>query len=359
MALTFSQGYMRGNGDPNLDVQIQDGGSKIPKLYIDDLTDSFYSFDDNLISGEKWVLLFCGFTTKTTDLKVLLQGPATGSVMTNALATANLIPLAEPYEGLGYLRVGNNGETAPALSVFSTNTITDWVLVELRDKTNPEIIRYNRAGLLKNNGEIYDVDGVTKLTFENIRNEQYYIAIKHRNHIGLMTKTPVDITSTIDFTTAATLVYGVDNRKDNAGLLRLRAGKTGVLGYASYNLNGGWIVLALKRMGYLPATPITSVYDVFDVTLNGEIKYNLSGNDRVVVLNSIGFDNLILEQIPQIIPYVEISSLHKNNIGQTIPAGTTAQRDTNLGVGTLRYNTDTNKIEFLNASTFWETVTSV
>ena len=57
MAYTFSQGYMRGDGNPNLDLQIKDGGGIIPKIYIDDLTDFMYKFDDTKISGEKWVVL--------------------------------------------------------------------------------------------------------------------------------------------------------------------------------------------------------------------------------------------------------------------------------------------------------------
>ena len=352
MAYTFSQGYMRGEGDPNLDVQIQDGGDRIPKLYIDDLTDSFYSFDDNLISGEKWVLLFSGFTTKTTDLKVLLQGPATGSIMTNALATANLIPLVEPYEGLGYLRVGNSGETVAALSVFTANSITDWVLVELRDKTNPEIIRYNRAGLLKNNGEIYDIDGVTKLTFENIRDEEYYIAIKHRNHIGLMTKTAVDITSTIDFTTASTLVYGIDNRKDNSGLLRLRAGKTSSAGYGLYLTKDGWVQKALKELSYVTGAIQTNVYSVFDVNLNTNFRYSGLSNDAGVVLTSFdnNVNNIYIEQIPKLVT-ADLNGLQTNAIGTQIEAGTTAERVFSQA-GLLRFNTTAAKMEYYNG-TVW------
>ena len=169
MAYSFSQGYMRGQGDPNFDAQIQNGGSSIPKLYIDDLTDSIYQFDNSFEVGFKWVLLFSGFVTKSTDIKILLQGPISGPIMTKTLSTLNLLPLNEPYKNLGYIRVGFGNETVSDLSVFTANNITDWILVELRDKINPEIVRYNKAGLLRNDGFIMDVDGVTKLTFDGIR----------------------------------------------------------------------------------------------------------------------------------------------------------------------------------------------
>ena len=354
MALAFSQGYMRGDGDPNLDNQIKDGGNSIPKLYIDDLTDSFYQFNDDFLSGEKWVLLFSGFTTKVTNLKVLLQGPATGSLMTTTLATSSLLPLVEPYESLGYLRVGFSGETVASSSVFTTNSITDWVLVELRDKDNPEIIRYNRAGLLKDNGEIYDIDGVTKLTFENIRDSEYYIAIKHRNHIGLMTKTAIDISNTIDFTTSSTLVFGVDNRKDNSGLLRLRAGKTSKLGYAGWLGISGFRANILKALSYNENSVILSVYSIYDMNLNGNVSYNGGSNDRSGTFAK-SFENnenyLLFEQIPPILT-IDLGNLEQNATGQQIQKGDTTQRTGAPSAGIQRYNTTDNKMEYYNGTTW-------
>jgi len=358
MAYTFSQGYMRGEGDPNLDTQINAGGNKIPKLYIDDLTDSFYSFNDTPALGFKWTYLIAGFVTKVTNLKVLLQGPATGSVMTSALSTANLIPLNEPYAALGYNRVGFKDEVVANLGVLSNNTITDWVLVELRDRFNPEIVRYNKAALLKNNGEIFEVDGVTKLTFTNIRDEQYYIAIKHRNHIGLMTPNAVNIATTLDFTTAATSVFGVDNRKDNSGLLRLRAGKTDPIGYGSMTGVDGWSQKALKTLNYNSATILTSVYNLYDVNLNGTFRYAGLANDNGVVLTSFdnNIDNKYNEQIPPLVP-LALNSLVTNAIGNQLQKGTTAQRSV-ANIGTIRFNTDSSKVEFFNG-TVWEIITSL
>lgn len=56
--ISKNNGIIKGTGNPNLDVNIQDGDTITPLIYIDYSTTppTFYKFNDNLASGSKWVL---------------------------------------------------------------------------------------------------------------------------------------------------------------------------------------------------------------------------------------------------------------------------------------------------------------
>lgn len=385
MALIFSQGYMIGNGDPNLDIQIQDGGSKIPKLYIDDLTDSVYGFDGSQISGQRWYKYLAGTTSKSVDLKVWLRGPSLGATMSTTLATNSLLPLSEPYEGLGFTRSVFSGETVSDLTVFTANNITDWILVELRDKDNPEIIKYNRAALLKNNGIIVDVDGFSPLEFVDIEDFEYFISIRHRNHLGIMTLTPVNIENTVDFTLLATPYTGPsDYRILHTTNYSLRAGKVGNEKTILHTGNNSWSAKVLAALSYDPINILTSVYSVFDLNFDGNVIYSGGGADRTSLVASIGGSSQIRVPKIEFIPPYENKDVYTNALlydiadnanqvfktvnavtgrsyeekyyGKTsliIPKGTTAERpSTSLESGMVRYNTTDNKLEYYNG-TVW------
>ena len=54
--ISKNNGIIKGTGNPNLDVNIQDGDTITPLIYIDYSTTppTFYKFNDNLASGSKW-----------------------------------------------------------------------------------------------------------------------------------------------------------------------------------------------------------------------------------------------------------------------------------------------------------------
>jgi hypothetical protein len=60
-------------------------------------------------------------------------------------------------------------------------------------------------------GDIVDVDGVSTVEFNAVVDGDYYVAVLHRNHVGIMTGNAITLTSgasatTVDFTT--TSLYG-------------------------------------------------------------------------------------------------------------------------------------------------------
>ncbi len=128
-------------------------------------------------------------------LKVFLQGPAlnpnTGeeNLMRDDLRVAGVLPTTSPY---------TDGLTCDA-SVFDTtgdNAIVDWIWIELRDQMDNTVVSYSRSALLQRDGDVVDVDGTSALDFTTIDNT-YYVALNHRNHLGVMWKNALTFNSDI------------------------------------------------------------------------------------------------------------------------------------------------------------------
>jgi uncharacterized protein YjdB len=95
-------------------------------------------------------------------------------------------------------------------TIFATtgeDAITDWVSVELRDKTDNTLLLAQRAGLVQRDGDVIDLNGELGLRFKGLDVDDYYVVVRHRNHLGAMTaapKTPEMLADLIDFTVVET-----------------------------------------------------------------------------------------------------------------------------------------------------------
>jgi hypothetical protein len=169
------------------------------------------------------------------DLKVFLQGgtydlnlphnywptlPITSGgpkIMKRTLANFNLVPLTTPYTTFP----GNPAPTAqtytgptPINANLTTHPIVDWVLIELRQVVDPANVNNpgtalqdscvaNYSAILLEDGQIVDVDGSTfpfAISFNQsypVQNTQgpFYIVIKHRNHLPVISSVPVYVNS--------------------------------------------------------------------------------------------------------------------------------------------------------------------
>ncbi len=167
----------------------------------------------------------------TVNAKVFLQGPYSGSAMTIALATAGYIPLGQPYTAAPFSYSGT--EAVGSTAVFTTNSITDWVLIELRlTATGAAVDR--RAALLKNDGTLLDIDGFPSIVFSTATAGNYFIVVKHRNHLAIMSAAAVALpnASAYDFTTAQAQAYGINPMKLLAtGIYGLIGGDANADGY--------------------------------------------------------------------------------------------------------------------------------
>ena len=227
--------------------------------------------------------------------------------MTDGLRAANLVPAAQPYTALGYTFVGSptNVSITPAmLAVAGNDAIVDWVVVELRSNTTTVV--YSKPALLQRDGDVIDTDGDTYMNFP-VTAGSYYVALRHRNHLGVMTSTArsltVDPSSTlIDFRSSASGVYGTAPMALKGTVYCLLAGDatgTGTLSYIGANNDRDPILTAVG--GTTPNNSLTNVYDRRDVNLDGVIRYTGTANDRDIILTNVGSttpNNTRTQQLP-------------------------------------------------------------
>jgi hypothetical protein len=142
------------------------------------------------------------------QVKVLLQGAynAGTGLMRDDLRSKGFLPLSQPYNQTAYsdnAYFGTETTTSGVLAVTGSDAIVDWVLVELRDKNSPTTILATQAGLVQRDGDVVGVDGVSAIVFSANLPTDYYVSVKHRNHLGVMTDVAKALSSTgtvIDFT---------------------------------------------------------------------------------------------------------------------------------------------------------------
>lgn len=171
-------------------------------------------------------------------LKVFLQGPYLGNgAMSTTLKQFNLIPDVQPFNQAPWNYTGNE-----CLDEIPNNMV-DWVLVELRNAANNNQIVAQKAALLLNNGTVTD-KGKDGVRFYNIpANSSYYIVIRHRNHLAIMSSVPVPLPNAnpYNFATAASYVLGGGSQMVLMpdGNWAMRAGDfdaNGVVTVADFNL---------------------------------------------------------------------------------------------------------------------------
>ena len=229
--------------------------------------------------------------------RVFLGGNYSASTppMTDALRLLNKVPRVEPYSDLGYVHQGTGGgETATPASFLVTgnDAVVDWVVVELRGTSGAGSVVASRAALLQRDGDVVGPNGSSPVAFHVPSGGSYRIAVRHRNHLGVMTSTARTLTTTttvVDFTLAATATYGTNARNTVGGSMVLWPGDTNGDGIAKYTGTGNDRDIILQGIGgTVPTNTVNNVYDNRDVNLNGNIMYTGTGNDRDVILQAIG-----------------------------------------------------------------------
>ncbi len=228
------------------------------------------------------------------SLKVLLDGPyVPGSgLMSDGLRTASLIPLTEPYTALGFDMHGGSGlGTVPGfLNTTGNDALVDWVLVELRAAGNNSQVVATVPALLQRDG---DVVGrlLTPSPLVSVAPGNYFVALRHRNHLGVMTAAPVAVstaTPLIDFRSIALATYGTEARRTQAGMMTLWSGDALRDGVIKYTGSGNDRDPILTRIGGSTPNNTVSGYHPEDVNMDGVVKYTGSGNDRDPLLTNIG-----------------------------------------------------------------------
>lgn len=189
-------------------------------------------------------VLFAQTTMNTKLRDATFEGSQTGF---------GVLPATDPY--LGTITVTDG---LPA-------TMVDWVLVELRATTGGATVA-QAVGCLLEDGSVTDTTGTNGLAFTGLESStSYYIVVKHRNHLAIMSNAAVSIdeangTDEHDFTvsdaayggnTLAVKQIGSDyamitgdgdgngfiQTNDNSSVWNVQAGQSGYKS-SDYDMNG-------------------------------------------------------------------------------------------------------------------------
>lgn len=164
-------------------------------------------------------------SSNAVSLSAFLQGPYSGGTMTTALNTN--IPLTQPYNVSPWDYTGTES-VASGFFAIHTN-IVDWVLVELRNGTANSTTVQKRACFILNNGNIVDLDGTSPVNFDKTNGNSYYVVIRHRNHLAIMSANALTLSSSLagvyltggisnyNFSSAQTQAYGTNPMSDAGG----------------------------------------------------------------------------------------------------------------------------------------------
>jgi hypothetical protein len=245
--------------------------------------------------------------------RVILSGPynAQTGLMHDSLRVNNYIPQTEPYSASPFFPAiggaGNEQLDPTILAVSGPDAIVDWLYLELRSASNPATRIATKRALLQRDGDVVShVDGVSPVTFSGTPGGMYYISVKHRNHLGVMSAAAVYLApcagSSFDFTLPGVVyvnpVIANVPRRVFGSVHTLWSGDASVNKNTKYNGASNDKTPILNTVGI--ATPNNTVYGYReqDCNMDGKVRYNNTDNDRQEVLNNVGVStpNAILFQ---------------------------------------------------------------
>jgi hypothetical protein len=190
-----------------------------------------------------------------------------------------------------------------ALLISGPDAIVDHVLLEVRDAIDPSIILHTRYCFLQRDGDVVPSPPGTTCAL-NVPPGNYYVAIRHRNHLAVMTANAIALGSTdvlVDLTSPNTATYGTSATKPLNGVQVLRAGNTLRDAALQYTGTGNDRDPILLQVGATSPNNVPIGYAVTDVTMDGVTKYTGARNDRDPLLVNVGSatpNSVRMEQLP-------------------------------------------------------------
>ena len=178
----------------------------------------------HLWGGIQYVAQLDQATGQRIQVKALLQGPFVGEGMRSDIY--DLLPLTDPYLG------SVSADSIPL-------DVVDWVLIQLRDPVDPTVIIDQQPGFLHASGKLVDTAGIEGVMFPGSLPDSAFIALLHRNHLGIMTAQAVDIRQLLDFSDTTVAVRGNDSRQvigDKAVLFVGDYDGNGIINNQDFNL---------------------------------------------------------------------------------------------------------------------------
>ena len=200
-----------------------------PGDFFDQTTTVTYMFEDAAgnVNECSFTVTVDGGTAPRLAARAAMEGASMngGGMMRDDLRKNPLMPtsfgLVSPY--------GDNTGINSAMLTEITNTdvAVDWILIEIRDANNPAQVLMDVSALVQRDGDIMAADGSSYVTLNGLTNGDYHVAIRHRNHLGMMTATPVYLDANapmLDFTDPNFQTWGTNARFNMGGTMVMVAG---------------------------------------------------------------------------------------------------------------------------------------
>lgn len=240
-------------------------------------------------------------------LKAMLSGAliqaGTSGLMRDDLRNQQLLPAKEPYTDMGgFQHRGMGGKEEAETFLFNiegAKAVEDWLFVECRSPLNDKEVLSTCAVLLRRDGSVVTATGDSVLYFWDLPQDDYYLAVRHRNHLGLMTDGTWHLCSEnppmVDFSSSSVPVRGdMIGGKPVNGRRALWAGDFNGDGMSIYQGPYNEVfflfskVLSDPNNTTLLANYISTGYNRPDFNLDGNSIYQGPNNDRsMLLLNTI------------------------------------------------------------------------
>ncbi|HMQ08012.1 MAG TPA: hypothetical protein PKC30_11965 [Saprospiraceae bacterium] len=227
--------------------------------------------------------------------KVYLSGPYDTVNQRMKTHLTGFLPLNEPYEMMSdFEHKGRGG--GEEVEEHSEDNV-DWIFIELRDGNDISNVLGTCSAILKNKGDIVGTDE-NPVKLSGMRSgASYYLVIRHRNHLGIMTMTGFtssrSTASALDFTDGSTPVMGNHSMRFLKNTFQLWPGDTngdGSIKFAGIDNDVDGILNAILNHpsnNFNSRTFQFSGYSLMDTNLDGIIKFAGSENDIDGILNAV------------------------------------------------------------------------
>ena len=143
--------------------------------------------------------------------KVLLEGPySSGGMMLQEAAFTTARPSTQPYSDAQYNGTDHEFDGVDDAIPYPGSSV-DWVVAHLRTGTSAAtaVAGSEVVMLVGTDGSLTNANGDSVRFF--VEPGSYYLVLRHRNHLSIMTSAAVDFSTTVgtwDFTTASSQAFG-------------------------------------------------------------------------------------------------------------------------------------------------------
>ncbi len=212
-------------------------------------------------------------------INLMLEGyfDNTSNLLKTSLLDNNLLPADQPFTEEPY-----NLAQGISVSNFPNNAV-DWLLLELRAKNDMSIVIAQKPVLINSDGTIVDLTGEELVTFEEVEDGNYYIAVFHKSHLPIISRAAQPLSSNppvFDFSASADATMGNDQQTEINGKYFMTSG----------DFDGNGIINSLDFNLWKQAVAAVNSYSPADADGNGIINsldFNLwkANGSKVSVLN--------------------------------------------------------------------------